>query len=170
MPRIALSVVALVLAVLPACQSVKDSLENIRPPEVTLPQASPPEVSMPEMAPESTAKGIGSPGLPGPGAVILTPAGSAGQAPPPLVAPVRLQIGPQPFVVESCSLKPGDRVRLLIRAPGAEEATHLREYSWTGGLSTVGEVPAEWAGDPGEYEAELWVNGVLRDQKPFVVD
>jgi hypothetical protein len=127
--------------------------------------------------PDDPATAGGSRHLVGSGAsdatpeVILTPTRTRGPAAltAGLIAPVRMQIGPQPFVVESCNLKAGDKVRIAIREPGGEEPLHVREYSMAGGLVSTDGGLDDWSPEPGGYEAELWVNGQLLDTRPFTV-
>jgi hypothetical protein len=151
----------LVLALLAgACETVGHQLPQLPPPPAPTP---PGPVSM---------NATGQPAPMGPGAVTLIPGRTRGVTTLSgnLIAPVRVQIGPQPFVVESCSMKPGDAVRIAIREPEGDAVLFTREYRLSGGLSTVSSTEGEWTPPPGAYQAELWVNGTLLDSRPFTVN
>ncbi|MCU0725932.1 MAG: hypothetical protein MUE73_09110 [Planctomycetes bacterium] len=154
---------AVLLVIVVLASGCRNLPENI--PSLPMPAPTPPDAT-------ATSRHLTA--APGTGAapeVILVPNRTRGPAAltAGLVAPVRMQIGPQPFVVESCNLKSGDRVRIAVRDAGGEEPVYVREYSLAGGLVSSGLTAGECTPAAGEYEAELWVNGQLLDSRPFRV-
>ena len=88
------------------------------------------------------------------------------------IIPVKLQIGPQPFVVDAGGLREGDGFLIRIVDAGTSETVYERQYSFrTRTVGAVAPTQPDWMPEqPGEYFAEMYVNGRLTDRQPFVVD
>lgn len=85
--------------------------------------------------------------------------------------PVKLQLGPQPFLVDAGGLRDGDGFTVRVLDAAGEETVYERSYSFRAStVSAVAPGQADWTPDPGSYWAEMWVNGRLTDRRTFFVE